>query len=118
MRSIRALIGTECAERIQVTNRWKAWLDEDGAAAGKSVNHAATVIARSFGFEFSFLGPVVIAGSTWTRRNRRTCRQPRPGPSSRRSGNYLPDIGLAEAAVQHGSEGEHVQGIGSRLARW
>jgi Domain of unknown function (DUF3846) len=62
MRSIRVLIGTECAERIQVTSRWEAWLDEDGAAAGKPVNHAATVIARSFGFEFSFLGPVVIVG--------------------------------------------------------
>jgi hypothetical protein len=27
MRSLKALIGTECAERIQVTSRWEAWLD-------------------------------------------------------------------------------------------
>jgi Domain of unknown function (DUF3846) len=62
MRSLRAFIGTGCAERIQVTSRWEAWLDEDGAAAGKPVNQAATLVARSFGFEFSFLGPVVIVG--------------------------------------------------------
>ena len=37
-------------------------LDEDGAAAGKPVNQAATLVAQSFGFEFSFLGPVVIVG--------------------------------------------------------
>ena len=61
-RSIRALIGAECAERIRVTSRWEAWLDEDGTAAGKPVNQAAALVARSFGFEFSFLGPVVIAG--------------------------------------------------------
>jgi hypothetical protein len=62
IRSLKALIGTDCAEGIQVTSRWEAWLDEDGAAAGKPVNHAATVAAWSFGFEFSFLGPVVIVG--------------------------------------------------------
>jgi hypothetical protein len=62
MRSLKVLIGTKCAERIQVTSRWDAWLDEDGATAGKPVNHAATVVARSFRFEFSFLGPVVIVG--------------------------------------------------------
>jgi len=62
MRSLKALIGTDCAERIQVTSRWEAWLDEDGAAAGKPVNHAATVVAQSFSFGFSFLGPVVIVG--------------------------------------------------------
>jgi hypothetical protein len=62
MRSLKALIGTDCAERIQVTSRWEAWLDEDGAAAGKPANQAATLIARSFGFEFSLLGPVVIVG--------------------------------------------------------
>ena len=45
MRSLKALIGTECAERIRVTSRWEAWLDEDGAAAGKPVNQAATLIA-------------------------------------------------------------------------
>jgi hypothetical protein len=60
MRSLRTLIGTRCAERIQVTSRWEAWLDEDGTAAGRPVNQAATLVARSSGFEFSFLGPVVI----------------------------------------------------------
>jgi hypothetical protein len=62
MRSLKALTGTDCAERIQVTSRWEAWLDEDGTAAGKPVNQAATLVARSFGFEFSLLGPVVIVG--------------------------------------------------------
>jgi hypothetical protein len=62
MRSLKTLIGTEHAERIQVTSRWEAWLDEDGAATGKPVNQTATLIARSFGFEFSLLGPVVIVG--------------------------------------------------------
>lgn len=62
IRSLKALIGTRCAERIQVTNRWEAWLDEDGATAGKPVNQAATLVARSFGLEFSLLGAVVIVG--------------------------------------------------------
>jgi hypothetical protein len=62
MRSLGTLIGTGCAERIQVTSRWEAWLDEDGATARKPVNQAATLVARSFGFEFSFLGTVVITG--------------------------------------------------------
>ena len=62
MRSLKALIGTECAERIWVTSRWEAWLDEDGAATGKPVNQAATLVARSFGFEFSLHGAVVIVG--------------------------------------------------------
>jgi hypothetical protein len=43
MRTLKALIGTDCAERIQVTSRWEAWLDEDGATAGKPVNQAATL---------------------------------------------------------------------------
>ena len=62
MRSLRALIGTRCAERIWITSRWEAWLDEDGAAAGKPVNRAATLVARSFGAQFSFCGTVVIVG--------------------------------------------------------
>ena len=62
MRSLRTLIGTRCAERIQVTSRWEAWLDEDGAAAGKLPNQAATLVARSFGFEFGLCGAVVITG--------------------------------------------------------
>ena len=60
MRTLRTLIGTGCAERIQVTSRWEAWLDED--AAGKPVNQGASLIARSFGFEFSLCGAAVIAG--------------------------------------------------------
>jgi hypothetical protein len=62
MRSLRTLIGTSCAERIWITDRWEAWLDEDGTAAGKPVNQAATLLARSFGFRFSLCGIVVIAG--------------------------------------------------------
>jgi hypothetical protein len=62
MRSLKALIGTECAERIRVTSRWEAWLDEDGAATGKLVNQAATRLAQSFGWQLSLLGPVVIVG--------------------------------------------------------
>jgi hypothetical protein len=62
MRSIRALIGTQYTERIWITDRWEAWLDEDGTAAGKPVNQAATLLARSFGFRFSLSGIVVIAG--------------------------------------------------------
>jgi hypothetical protein len=62
MRSLRGLIGAGCAERIQLTSRWEAWLDEDGMAAGKPVNYAATLVAQSFGFEFSLRGTVVISG--------------------------------------------------------
>ncbi len=60
MRSLRALIGTECAERIWITDRWEAWPDEDGAATGKPVNQAATLLARAFGARFSLRGTVVI----------------------------------------------------------
>lgn len=62
MRSLRALIGTRCAERIWITDRWEAWMDEDGAATGKQVNQAAALLTRSFGAQFSLCGPVVIAG--------------------------------------------------------
>ena len=62
MRSIRALIGTDCAERIQVTTRWEAWLDENGASAGKPVNQAATLLAQSFGWQLSLRGTTVIVG--------------------------------------------------------
>jgi hypothetical protein len=37
-------------------------LDEDGAAAGKPVNQAATLLARLFGAQFSLLGVTVIVG--------------------------------------------------------
>ncbi len=60
MFSLRALIGTRCVERIWITSRWEAWLDEDGAAAGKPANRAATLVARSFGAQFSLCGTVVI----------------------------------------------------------
>jgi hypothetical protein len=62
MSSLRALIGTDCAERIQVTSRWEAWLDENGASAGKPVNQAATLLLRSFGWQFNVLGTLVIVG--------------------------------------------------------
>lgn len=62
MRSLKALTGIRSAERIRATSRWEARLDEDGAATGKLVNQAATLVARSFGFEFSLLGAVVIVG--------------------------------------------------------
>jgi hypothetical protein len=62
MRSLRALIGAPCVERIWITDRWEAWLDEDGTAAGRPVNQAATLVARSFGARFSLCGTVVIAG--------------------------------------------------------
>jgi hypothetical protein len=62
MRFLRALIGTDCAERLWITDRWEAWLDEDGRSAGKPVNQAATRLAQSFGWQLSLLGPVVIVG--------------------------------------------------------
>ena len=62
MRSLRTLIGTRCAERIWITTRWEAGLDEDSAVTGKPANQAATLVARSFGFQFSLCGTVVIVG--------------------------------------------------------
>jgi hypothetical protein len=62
MTSLRALIGTDCAERIWITDRWEAWVDESGASAGRPVNQAATRLAQSFGWQSSLLGPVVIVG--------------------------------------------------------
>jgi len=62
MRSIRALTGTGCAERVWITDRWEAWLDENGTAAGKPANQAATLLARAFGAEFGLYGTVVIVG--------------------------------------------------------
>jgi hypothetical protein len=63
MRSLGALIGAECVERIRVTGRWEFWLDEDGMAAGKAVNREATRVARDFGARFSLCGTVVITGA-------------------------------------------------------
>lgn len=62
MRSLRTLIGTRYAERIWITSRWEAWLDEDGSAAGKQANQAATLLAQSYGWQLSLLGTVVIVG--------------------------------------------------------
>src|SRR5450756_524761 len=62
MRSIRALIGTNCAERVWITDRWEAWLDEDGMAAGKPTNQAGTLLAQSFGWQLSLRGTIVIVG--------------------------------------------------------
>jgi hypothetical protein len=62
MRSLRDLIGADCAERIWITSRWEAWLDENGASAGKPDNQAATLLARSFGWQCSIRGTVIITG--------------------------------------------------------
>ena len=62
MRSLGKLIGTDCAERIWMTTRWEAWLDENGFAVGKPVNEAATYLARTYGAEYAILGTVVIIG--------------------------------------------------------
>lgn len=62
MNSIKALIGAGCAERIPVTTRWEAWLDENGMSAGRQVNQAATRLAQSFGWQLTLAGPVVIVG--------------------------------------------------------
>jgi hypothetical protein len=63
MRSLGALIGAECVERFRVTDRWEFWLDEDGRAAGKAVNEAATRVARDFGVRFDLCGSVVVTGA-------------------------------------------------------
>ncbi len=62
MRSLRNLIGTDCAERIWITTRREAWLDEDGASAENPINQAATRLAHTFGWQFSLCGAVVIIG--------------------------------------------------------
>jgi Domain of unknown function (DUF3846) len=62
MRTVRALIGTNCTERFWITDRWEAWLDEDGIAAGKPVNQAATLLAQSFGWHLTLRGITVIVG--------------------------------------------------------
>jgi hypothetical protein len=62
MRSLRALIVAECVERFRVTDGWEFWLAEDGRAAGKAVNQAATRVGRDFGVQFDFCGIVVITG--------------------------------------------------------
>jgi hypothetical protein len=51
-----------CVERIWITDRWEAWLDENGAAAGNPVNQAAALLAHAFGWQVSMLGAPVIVG--------------------------------------------------------
>ncbi len=48
-----------CAEQVWITDRWEAWLDEDGMAAGKPANQAATLLAQSFGWQLSLRGTIV-----------------------------------------------------------
>lgn len=60
MPSVGKLIGSDCPERIWITTRWEAWLHENGFAAGKPVNEAATYLARAYGAEYAILGTVVI----------------------------------------------------------
>jgi hypothetical protein len=62
MSSLTALIGADFIERLWITTRWEAWLDENGRTARKQVNLAATRLAQSFGWEFPLLGTVVIVG--------------------------------------------------------
>jgi hypothetical protein len=62
MGSLRAHVSAQCVERIRVTDRWEARLDEDGAAAGKQANRAVRRVARSFGAQFNLYGTVVIVG--------------------------------------------------------
>jgi hypothetical protein len=61
MTSLKALVGG-WAERLWITSRWEAWLDEDGRSAGKPVNRTATRPAQSFGWQAILLGLVVIVG--------------------------------------------------------
>jgi hypothetical protein len=63
IRSLRALIGAKRVEPIRITDRWEFWVDEDGWAAGKPVNQAATRVAGAFGARFSLRGTVVITGA-------------------------------------------------------
>jgi hypothetical protein len=62
MRALTTLIGADTAERLWITDRWEAWLDENGASAGKPVNQAATRLGQSFGWKLSLLGAAVIVG--------------------------------------------------------
>ena len=100
MTSIRALIGTDCAERVWITDRWEAWLDENGGSAGKPVNQAATRLAQSFGWQLSLLGPVVIVG-LGKNSDRPACPRIRPVPSSSRSRAHRdPAAGIRRGAPQ------------------
>ena len=62
LQSLQALCDTSCVQPIQVTSRWQAWLADNGIAEGKPVNQAATVLARTYGWQVTLYGPTVITG--------------------------------------------------------
>ena len=62
IRSLRALVGAKWVEPVRITDRWEFWLDEDGWAAGKPVNQAASRVAGAFSARLSLRGTVVITG--------------------------------------------------------
>jgi hypothetical protein len=62
LRSLQALCDTSCVQPIQVTSRWQAWLADNGIAEGKPVNQAATVLARTYGWQVTLYGTAVITG--------------------------------------------------------
>lgn len=62
LQSLQALCDTSCVQPIQVTSRWQAWLADNGIAEGKPVNQAATVLARTYGWQVTLYGTAVITG--------------------------------------------------------
>ena len=62
LRSLQALCDTSCVQPIQITSRWQAWLADNGIAEGKPVNQAATVLARTYGWQVTLYGTAVITG--------------------------------------------------------
>ncbi|NUK00327.1 DUF3846 domain-containing protein [Streptomyces lunaelactis] len=63
LRSLRAIIGAECAECVAVTDRWDAWLDEESAVRRRPLNEAATRLAHDYGARVRLRGTVVIVGA-------------------------------------------------------
>jgi len=62
LQSLQALCDTSCVQPIQITSRWQAWLADNGIAEGKPVNQAATVLARTYGWQVTLYGTAVITG--------------------------------------------------------
>ena len=60
LQSLQALCDTSCVQPIQITSRWQAWLADNGIAEGKPVNQAATVLARTYGWQVTLYGTAVI----------------------------------------------------------
>ena len=56
LQSLQALCDTSCVQPIQITSRWQAWLADNGIAEGKPVNQAATVLARTYGWQVTLYG--------------------------------------------------------------